>query len=117
MKDLIKITEQPIGTEEVKTVNARELHSFLDSRQDFSTWIKGRVNQYGFAQDIDFIQFHNFVESNSRPRIEFTITIEMAKELAMVERSDKGKQARTYFIECERKLKQVQPTKEMSKLD
>lgn len=104
MNELIKVTKQTVGHEEVNAVDARELHAFLESKQDFSTWIKGRIEQYGFIQGIDFIQYHNFVESNSRARIDYIISLDMAKELSMVERNEKGKQARQYFIECERRL-------------
>lgn len=106
MNQLIKIETKTIGNEEINAINARELHSFLESRQDFSTWIKSRIEQYGFSQDTDFVQFHNFVESNSKARIEYVISIDMAKELSMVERNEKGKEARKYFIECERMAKE-----------
>jgi phage anti-repressor protein len=108
MNELIKIDKGNIGKQETQTVNARELHEFLESRQDFSTWIKGRIKIYGFTQDTDFIKFHNSVEqvSGAKNRIEYHLTIDMAKELSMVERNEKGKQARKYFIECERQLKE-----------
>ena len=105
MKELIKVNLTTFGNDEVIAINARDLHVFLESKQDFSTWIKNRIEQYSFVQDADFIQFHNFVESNSKARTEYHITIDMAKELSMVERNEKGKQARQYFIECERRLR------------
>ncbi len=105
MKELIKVNLTTFGNDEVNAINARDLHVFLESKQDFSTWIKNRIEQYSFVQDADFIQFHNFVESNSKARTEYHITIDMAKELSMVERNEKGKQARQYFIECERRLR------------
>lgn len=91
----------------IQTVNARELHKFLESRQDFSTWIKSRVEQYGFEENVDYL-IHKFMEqlpSGAKQKIDYHITIDMAKELAMVERNDKGREVRKYFIECERKLK------------
>lgn len=112
MSQLIKVEVKTIGNDEVNSVDARELHSFLESRQDFSTWIKSRIEQYDFSQDTDFIQFHNFVESNSKARIDYIISIDMAKELSMVERNDKGKQARKYFIECERIAKEKSKPKQ-----
>ena len=84
-----------------------ELHSFLESRQDFSTWIKARIEQYGFVENTDYL-LHSFMEqlpSGAKQKIDYHITIDMAKELAMVERNDKGREARKYFIECERRLK------------
>ena len=95
----------------VQTVNARELHSFLESRQDFSTWIKARIEQYGFVENSDYL-LHSFMEqlpSGAKQKIDYHITIDMAKELAMVERNDKGREARKYFIECERRLKEQAP--------
>lgn len=102
MNDLIKI-----NTEGGKnTVNARDLHAFLESGQQFADWIKNRIDQYDFAQDIDFTIFHNSMKNpGGRPVIEYHISIGMAKELSMVERNEKGKQARQYFIECERRAK------------
>jgi len=102
--ELIKIDTNDAGQQ---TVNARDLHEFLGSKQDFSTWIKNRINQYGFVEGVDFIPFHNSVERavGGAVRKEYHLTIDMAKELSMVERNEKGKQARQYFIECERRAK------------
>ena len=91
MKELVKISETQIGNDVINSVDARELYEFLGSKQDFSTWMKNRIDQYGFIQDIDFIQFHHFVESNSKARIEYTLSLDMAKEFSMVEKTDKGK--------------------------
>jgi hypothetical protein len=55
MNDLIKITPTAIDGRSVQTVNARELHVFLESRQEFTVWIKNRIEQYGFTQNIDFV--------------------------------------------------------------
>lgn len=101
--NLINIEQTAIGGSLIETVNARELHEFLESRQDFSTWIKNRIEQYGFEEGVDFT-LHKFVERRAT-RIDYYISIDMAKELSMVERNDKGKQARQYFIECEREAK------------
>ena len=92
----------------IDTVSARELHTFLESRQDFSDWIKNRIRQYGFAEGVDYL-IHKFMNNplGGRPVIDYHVSIDMAKELAMVERSDKGREARRYFIECEKRLKQV----------
>ena len=58
-RELIKITEQ----DGKKAVNARDLHAFLESKQDFSTWIKFRIQQYEFVENVDYVVFHNFVEN------------------------------------------------------
>jgi anti-repressor protein len=92
-----------------ETVNARDLHYFLESKQDFSTWIKGRIEKYDFKEDVDFALFHNSVEqvSGTKYRIDYHITIDMAKELSMVENNEKGKEARRYFIEVEKRARQI----------
>ena len=63
MNELIKLNETNIGDESVQTVNARELHAFLQSKQDFSTWIKNRVEQYDFVENQDFVVFHKKMEN------------------------------------------------------
>ena len=110
MNELISLTQSAINGELQQTVNARELHAFLESKQDFSTWIKNRVGQYDFVENQDFIKLRKKMEREigGTIRIEYYITLDKAKELAMVERNDKGKQARQYFIECERKLREHQ---------
>lgn len=103
--DLIQVKEQN-GTQ---VVSARELHSFLESKQNFADWIKNRIEKYGFIENQDFEVIHNFMKNpqGGRPLIEYALTIDTAKEISMVEGNEKGKQARRYFIECEKKLKQV----------
>ena len=98
MTELISIKEY----KGQKVINARELHYFLESRRDFSTWIKDRIEKYGFIENQDYSTFTKIVERAKR--IEYALTIDTAKEIAMVEGNDKGKQARQYFIECEKKL-------------
>ena len=106
MNELISLNQSAINGELQQTVNARELHAFLESKQDFSTWIKNRIEKYGFVENVDYTLFHKKMEqvSGAKHLIEYFVSIGMAKELAMVENNDKGKQARKYFIECERKL-------------
>ena len=103
--ELIKLTKNEQG---IETVNARELHAFLEVKSKFADWFKNRVSDFGFIENSDFVSASKFLERGGRT-IEYFISIDMAKELSMIERSDKGKQARLYFIECERiaKSKQV----------
>ena len=105
----ITLHRNTINHEEQKTVNARELHAFLEVGKDFSTWIKDRIEQYGFTENQDFAVFAEIGENpqGGRPRVEYALSLNMAKELSMVERTDKGKQARAYFIEMERQAKQA----------
>ena len=105
MNELIAINSGTIGGETVQTVNARDLHSFLESRQDFTTWIKARIDQYGFIEGADYL-LHKTGEqlpSGTKYRNDYHVSIDMGKELAMVERNAKGKEARLYFIECEKR--------------
>lgn len=109
MNQLISLQPQTINGNAVETVSARELHSFLESKQDFSTWIKSRVEKYGFTENADYTKLHKKMElsKTGQVAIEYYITLDMAKQLAMVENNDKGMQARKYFIECEKQLKEV----------
>jgi len=109
MNELIKI-EQKNG---VDTVNARVLWEFIESKRNFADWIKNRIKQYDFKENVDFICFHNFVKAENgkhgnKTYKDYYITIDMAKELSMVENNDKGREARKYFIECEQRLKTKQ---------
>lgn len=95
MNQLIKIESKIIGNEEINAINARELHGFLESKQDFSTWIKNRIEQYGFSENIDYIlkmRNSDYQGHGGRNRIDYTISIEMAKALCIIESNDKGKQ-------------------------
>ena len=96
----------PIATHNGQpSVNARDLHAFLEVGKDFSNWIKDRIAQFGFAEDLDFSPI--LAESTGgRPSKEYALSLDMAKELSMVERNEKGKQARQYFIACEKALRE-----------
>ncbi|MCU7583663.1 phage antirepressor KilAC domain-containing protein [Riemerella anatipestifer] len=102
MKALIKITEQ----NGKQAVSARELHSFLEIKDKFADWIK-RMFEYGFIENIDYQSLSDFSEkpNGGRPLINYALTLDCAKEISMLQRSEKGKQARRYFIECEKKLR------------
>lgn len=87
-----------------RAVDARMLHTFLESKQQFQDWIKNRINRYGFIENQDFItasQIYETANGGHSTRTEYALTIGMAKELSMVEHSKKGKIARQYFIRCE----------------
>lgn len=121
MKNLITIHEWKGD----QVVSARELHFFLESRQDFSDWIKNRIKKYGFVENQDYTTFHKNMERKnnvrgSTKRIEYAITLDTAKELAMIENNDNGRKVRKYFIEMEKIARQRQislPTrKELAKM-
>ncbi len=104
MTELIKITEN----NGAKAVSARELHQFLESKQEFANWIKSRIDKYGLIENQDFEVFDNFIKNpdGGRPLKEYILKVDTAKELAMVEGNEKGKLARLYFIEMEKKAKE-----------
>lgn len=101
----IKINHSSINDEMVQTVNARDLHTFLEIGKKFADWIKDRIKQYAFDEDIDYVTFSQNRESGGKLN-EYALSIDMAKELSMVERNDKGKEARLYFIACEKQVKE-----------
>lgn len=83
------------------TVSARELHGYLNVKTAFTDWFP-RMCEYGFEEGKDFYSFLS-ESTGGRPKTEYQLTIEMAKEICMLQRSDEGKQARLYFIELEKK--------------
>ena len=103
MTQLIPLHSQTIDGNAVETVNAKELHEFLEVRSKFADWIKNRISEYDFTVNQDFTTVSKNLENGGRS-IDYYITLDMAKELSMVERNEKGKQARKYFIECEKQL-------------
>ncbi|MFA8451741.1 MAG: phage antirepressor KilAC domain-containing protein [Bacteroidales bacterium] len=93
--ELIKITKSEGGK---SIVDARELHAFLEVKSDFRNWIKNYIKDFHFTEYHDYVTFGKNLPSGGRSK-EYAITTDMAKELSMLARSKKGKQARTYFIE------------------
>lgn len=92
-----------------QAVLGRDLHAFLEIRKDYSTWFKDMC-QYGFIAGQDFTpKSGKTSEVGGRPRIDHIISLEMAKELCMIQRSPLGRQARLYFIECERRARNNVP--------
>lgn len=87
-------------------VNARELHAFLESGWKFADWIKDRLEKYGFSRGDDYEVFLEIQKNpkGGRPTTEYLLTMDTAKEIAMVENNEKGRQVRRYFIECEKRL-------------
>jgi phage anti-repressor protein/phage antirepressor YoqD-like protein len=134
MNELIALNSTAINGETIPTVNARELHAFLEVKIRFNDWIKQRIEQYGFKEGVDYVRFEleagmkmsenggeiggianaqknvalesmGYKSFGQQGRIEYALTLNMSKELAMVERNEKGKQARDYFLDCERRAK------------
>lgn len=86
-------------------VNGRELWEGLQSRQDFSTWVKKRLSECDAFENEDFDRLHKKMEANNATTIEYIIQLDTAKEMAMLERNEIGKQVRKYFIAVEKKSK------------
>lgn len=103
-QELIKITEQNGN----QAVSARELHKFLEVQTPFTMWID-RMFEYGFAENIDFEATNFFVNHpngiGGSTVKDYALTLDCAKEIAMLQRSERGKMARQYFIECEKQLR------------
>jgi phage anti-repressor protein len=111
--EIISIKKSVINGEEQMSVNARELWQTLESKQEFSTWIKNRLTD--FEKDIDYT-VHKIMNGENKGRfaaIEYTLTLDTAKHLAMLERNEIGKKIRQYFIEVEKEYRYfVQAEKE-----
>ena len=104
MANIINISNNKISDFEVKTVNARELHDFLEVKSRFNDWINNRIRDFGFVENQDFVTVTKNLVSGGIQK-EIHLSIDMAKELSMVERNEKGRQARQYFIEMEKVAK------------
>ena len=93
------------------TVLGRDLYEFLEIETPYHIWFP-RMLEYGFAESQDFSTYKNVQAiSGASTRIDHQLTLDMAKEISMIQRNEKGKQARIYFIECEKKLKQIKVPK------
>ncbi len=106
MKELIKIENQKIGDGFVQTVNARDLHAFLEVKKDFSNWIKKQIERAMLVEGRDYttitVRPFGRAEGNQGVRLDYYLTIEAAKQIAMMSGCDKGFEVRNYFLECER---------------
>lgn len=100
---LIKIYE---NDRQEQLVDARELHQKLESKRDFSNWITDRIEKYDFVENIDFTTIL-LKSTGGRPRIEYALTLDTAKEIAMVENNEQGRKIRRYFIEVEKKARNM----------
>ena len=85
-----------------KVVYGSELHEVLEVKSKFADWIKNRLNDCDAAEKEDFETFSKILEKG-RPTVEYIVKLDTAKEMAMLERNDKGKQVRKYFIAVEKK--------------
>ena len=107
--DIVQIYENSKGE---RLINARELHEKLGNKRQFANWIKQRIEHYKFEESQDFIRFNKFVKGDekgfgNKTINEYYITIDMAKELCMVENNEIGRKIRKYFIEIEKRYKRI----------
>lgn len=100
MNELIKITEYNGN----QAVSARDLHKFLEITERFSSWFE-RMLQYGFVENTDYQGCEFFNTLANQTLTDYALTLDCAKEISMIQRSKKGKEAREYFIECEKQLR------------
>ena len=115
--ELIKIIER----DGRQLVSGRELHEFLEIRTKYKDWFR-RMVEYGFEEEIDFIRVAQKRATNNLKNpvttvIDHAISIDMAKEISMIQRTEKGKIARQYFINCEKKLKEVKKLSPMELME
>ncbi|MEJ9209783.1 antA/AntB antirepressor family protein, partial [Paenibacillus larvae] len=85
-------------------VSGRDLHEFLEIGTEYRKWF-GRMVEYGFAENVDFVRVTQKCPTpgGMQEIVDHHVKIEMAKEISMIQRNDKGKQARQYFLDLERK--------------
>ena len=100
MNELIKITQNENGE---RLVSARELYEFLEVSERFSSWFDRQL-KFGFEENVDFVGCKYFNTQANQELQNYVLKLDMAKELSMLARSERGKQARLYFIECEKQL-------------
>lgn len=100
MKDLIKIE---VNENQEPVVNGRELYQILEIKTPYTQWFD-RMKEYGFAENVDFISLSQNCEKpqGGRPEVNHAIKLDMAKEIAMIQRNEKGKEVRQYFIQVEK---------------
>ena len=101
MMDLIAVN---VTEEDKQIVSGRDLHMFLEIGTQYTKWFE-RMCEYGFSENVDFravSQKRLTAQGNESTFIDHELTIDMAKQLCMLARNDKGKQAREYFIQIER---------------
>ena len=115
--ELIKIIER----EGRQLVSGRELHEFLEIGTKYKDWFR-RMVEYGYEEEIDFIRVAQKRATNNLKNpvttvIDHAISIDMAKEISMIQRTEKGKAARQYFINCEKKLKEVKKLSPMELME
>ena len=112
--NLIPVIDGVVGGEDQPCVDARTLHKWLKCGERFATWIKSRITTYGFIENEDYSCLSVISETQRKngqkgmsKQTDYLLTLDMAKELSMVENNDQGRAARRYFINCEKALRKT----------
>ncbi|EIY1686772.1 TPA: antA/AntB antirepressor family protein [Escherichia coli] len=121
---IVPVIPGHIGGRETNIVSAKALHKALGVGKDFSTWITDRISEYDFTIGHDY-SVHKTISPNlgkspngaayskikhsGRPGKDYLLSVGMAKELAMIERTEQGRAIRRYFIQCEEALSRSAP--------
>ena len=114
MNELITITKTTINDEEVNAVNARDLHEKLGVKRDFSNWIKDRLEGFTEGQDYALAKIGECFETGKggkTRKIDYIISLDVAKHIAMLERNEQGRKIRQYFIEVEKQYRKKETEK------
>lgn len=124
---IVPVLSGQIGGRETNIVSAKALHGALGVGRVFASWLKGRIEEYGFAEGVDFLTFDTpvlvvqsiendqltpkrvFIPKRGRPEKDYWLAIDMGKELSMLENNDQGRAVRRYFIQCEEALQRSAP--------
>ena len=104
MEEIIKITERN-GS---KVVSARDLHAFLENTDNVNTWFNRQHERAMLVENEDFTRVA-ILQPSGQTAYDYALTLSSAKEIAMLNGGEKGKQARLYFIDCEKKLNKIVP--------
>lgn len=98
-----------------QVVNARELWEQLQSRQEFANWVKKRLYDVDAIENLDYCTFDKKI--NRQTLKEYLVTMDTAKEMAMLERNSEGKKIRRYFIEAEKRYRETKITRARAKAE
>jgi anti-repressor protein len=110
MNEILNVTNSTINNQTIETVSARDIHMYVENGKDFSDWIKNRIKVGGFIENVDFtiLTTKKGITSSGRPFMEYYLSIDMAKSVAMMERNTKGQEIRQWFIDREKKATQLE---------
>lgn len=113
LAECLPVILRQIGTDSISTVNGRHLHAWLCVKKDYSDWMKAQIKRAKLFEYMDFEVFPLEGENplGGRPALEYALSLDAAKRIAMMSSADKGHEVRTYFLECERRAHALQQPK------